>query len=359
MKTPSPISYYSKLTLSLKDIEGGPLVRETIWLTGIKNGKTIKATTSSSGRIQVYLPKGDTYTTNFKHNKNYSTVKSYYLAGTSKINSKFSYLGTVEIERRMRIEAKRIAEEEKRLLAEKKRFTDWCKKLGITEEEGRKLEAEESIKNMANFNDTVVSAVLNRNQWDEKLIVCDLTGSMQPYSAQLSLWYLLNFKQEKNLQFVFFNDGDNTPDSKKVIGNTGGIYYTPSKGVDHLAQFAASVSSKGYEGDCPENNMEALIEGIKLASPYKELVMIADNNAPVKDIELLSQFKEPVHIILCGVNKQVLPHYLQIAWKTGGSVHTMEEDITNIAKLMEGQDLVVNGGTYRIMGGEFVAITKL
>ena len=50
------------------------------------------------------------------------------------------------------------------------------------------------------------------------------------------------------------------------------------------------VQLKGYGGDCPENNMEALIKGVKQATPYKELVMIADNYAPVKDIELLKNF---------------------------------------------------------------------
>jgi hypothetical protein len=40
------------------------------------------------------------------------------------------------------------------------------------------------------FQDTTVSAVLNRNKdWNKMLINCDLTGSMSPYSTQLLVWH--------------------------------------------------------------------------------------------------------------------------------------------------------------------------
>ena len=105
--------------------------------------------------------------------------------------------------------------------------------------------------------------------------------------------------------------------------------------------------------------MEALIKGVKKAQPYKELVMIVDNNAPVKDISLLNQFNKPVHIILCGsYSGEVLVDYLLIAWKTKGSVHTIEEDISKIASMSEGQTIQIGKYTYKILGGEFVRITK-
>ena len=212
---------------------------------------------------------------------------------------------------------------------------------------------------MDEFTDPVILKTLNRNKWDDKLIVCDLTGSMSPYAAQLSIWYQLHYQKEKNLQFVFFNDGDAKADQDKKIGETGGIYYSPSKGIQELSDLMNKVCSAGSGGDCPENNMEALIKGNKMAAPYKELVMIVDNKAPVKDIALLKNFNRPVHIILCGYDQYVKEDYLLIAWKTKGTIHTIEEDITNIASMSEGQEVIVKGHTYRIMGGEFVRIDKL
>lgn len=163
-------------------------------------------------------------------------------------------------------------------------------KLGISLEEGYRRKTAEYIIAERPDDDTIISSVLNRNHWFEKLIVCDLSGSMLKYSAQLSLWYQLNLQKEKNLQFVFFNDGDSLADEQKKIGETGGIYYTPAKGVDSLNYFVSRVASAGSGGDVAENNMEALIRGVKMAGPYKELVMIVDNRSPVKDIILLKNF---------------------------------------------------------------------
>ena len=104
--------------------------------------------------------------------------------------------------------------------------------------------------------------------------------------------------------------------------------------------------------------MEALVKAVKMAAPFRELIMIADNRSPVRDIALLSNFKTPVRIIVCGTsNGPISPDYLKIAWKTKGSVHTMKQDLMNIARLSEGQSITINGTTYRIMGGEFVDVT--
>ena len=120
----------------------------------------------------------------------------------------------------------------------------------------------------------------------------------------------------------------------------------------------ATVQAGGSGGDCAENNMEALIKGTEQASSYKEIIMIADNHAPIKDIALLENFKIPVRIILCGVDNEIEPDYLKLAWKTKGSVHTIEEDILSIGKLLDGQEIKINGQTYRLMKNKFIPIEK-
>ncbi len=361
MEKPVKLEYYSKMDITIEDIENKPLAAEQLSIIGEKSNKNIKGTTDKNGRLQVYLPKGDKYFINFKHHKNFISMEVAYSKGFARAELNFSYLGTKEVEKRKKAEAERIAAEEKRLKEELLAFEKECKKSGITVEEGRRREMAKMVTGGGyGTNDTVVSVVLNRNKvWSDKLIVCDLTGSMSPYAAQLAAWYQLTCLKEKNLQFVFFNDGDRTPDEMKKIGNTGGIYYSTAKGIDSLYKSMANVASRGSGGDCPENNMEALIKGVKIAKPYKELVMIADNNAPVKDISLLKNFHAPVHIILCGVYDFILTDYLAIAWKTKGSIHTMEEDITKLASMLEGQEIKIGNSIYKIMGGEFVKINKI
>lgn len=203
-----------------------------------------------------------------------------------------------------------------------------------------------------------VDAVLNRNNWEEKLIICDLTASMTPYAGQLLSWYSMYNKYEQNLQFVFFNDGNNMPDKQKKIGSTGGVYYFTAQSVRSLVENMSKVTSSGSGGDLAENNIEAMFTGIGAAQPFKELVMIADNNSPVKDMKLLRDFNTPVHVIVSGSTYFIHPHYLQIAWRTKGTIHTQEEDITEIGQMEEGDVIEIGGSTYRLMTGEFIRIKR-
>lgn len=356
MPVPTPKDHFAFVKVSIEDLDGKPLASENVCFSANKRGKKLCATTNKEGQVAVYLPKGDSYALDFKYDKGFRKVTCEYSRGESKTGLEFSYLGTIEIEKRKEEERLRLLAEEKRLKAERDALERYCDKRGLSMEDCMKRRMEESTRQVM---DTVVTAVLNRNPWKERLIVCDLTGSMSPYSQQLSIWYQLRYLKEKDLQFVFFNDGDRTPDADKKIGKTGGIYYSPHVPIDDLRNTMAKVAAAGGGGDGPENNMEALIKGEILATPYKELIMIADNNAPVKDIELLKNFDHPVHIILCGFRTWVHPDYLQIAWETGGSVHTIEEDITEIAGMLEDEEITIGINTYRIMGSRFIKITSL
>ena len=78
-----------------------------------------------------------------------------------------------------------------------------------------------------------------------------------------------------------------------------------------------------------ENDLEAIEKGCEKFSQSKNIVLIADNNAPPRDTTLLDNIKKPVHVILCGVrnNHTIRTAYLNLAYKTKGSIHTMEEDL--------------------------------
>lgn len=359
MATPTNPDYFVSVKVRIVDFGNKPIPDEQIVLKGLKRNKRYIGKTNSSGVISLFVPKGDMYSLSFKYHKDYSSVEYRYTKGTTEVELSISYLGTKEIERRKKEEVLRIAELDRSLKAEREKFELDCKKRKISLEEGYRLEWKR-MREDYKTDDNVIIDVLNRNKWFEKLIMCDLTGSMQPYSVQLSVWYQMNYKKEKNLQFVFFNDGDQKSDDQKIIGESGGIYYSPSKGLDSLGRLMSKITANGDGGDCAENNLEALIKGTKMANPYKEIVMIVDNNSPIKDIKLLDKFNKPVHIILCGVSGgSILPDYLLLAWKTKGTIHTIEEDITSIAKMSEGQEIKIGKITYRIMGGEFVRITDV
>ena len=202
--------------------------------------------------------------------------------------------------------------------------------------------------------DSTVTKVFDRAQWKNMLVVADVTASMYPYTGQLLYWMKLHEDERDIQQFVFFNDGDNLDDDKKKPGTTGGIYSTNSSVFDVVTQTAFKAMSKGSGGAIPENNIEALLVGINSCPDCSSVVMIADNASSVSDMVLLKQISKPVHIILCGVHETINADYLTIAHATGGSVHTMNEDIKNLSSLKEGEKVLLAGREYRMVGGRFV-----
>lgn len=175
--------------------------------------------------------------------------------------------------------------------------------------------------------DSTVIKVFDRMQWNNMLVVADVTASMYAYSGQLLLWLKLHEDERRIKQFVFFNDGDDKEDDNKIMGSTGGIYSTSSSVFDVVEQLVFKTMSNGNGGNIPENNIEALLNGLHACPDCSAVIMIADNASKVSDMALLKQINKPVHIILCGVHDVINADYLNIAKSTGGSLHTAEEDI--------------------------------
>lgn len=209
--------------------------------------------------------------------------------------------------------------------------------------------------------DTTVTAVFKRNQqWKKMLVVADLTGSMAPYTQQLLVWFKLGV-QTKSLNIkhlTFFNDGDATPDRDKKIGATGGIYHADimDNNFKIVENLAFQTMRGGSGGDGPENNLEAMIEGINACKDCEQVVMIADNYATPRDLELLYHIERPVKLILCGTSHGINTKYLDFVRKNKGSLHIIEEDILQLMNLNEGGSIEINGIEYQIKRGYFYRV---
>jgi hypothetical protein len=222
--------------------------------------------------------------------------------------------------------------------------------------ESRTTETESDLNpNIADTANSIVFNVLKRNPtWKNKLIVADLTGSMYPYAQQISTWLKLHFMKDTTSQhFVFFNDGDNKKDENKKIGATGGVYHCKAKSIEELISTMESTIKKGQGGDAPENPVEAILFGLNKSGKVDDVILIADNWAKARDIKLLARIRVPVHVVLCGVfeGMEISEDYLNIAYKTKGSLHTIEQDITDLMKQSSGKKFNINGVDYIIKNG--------
>jgi hypothetical protein len=82
-------------------------------------------------------------------------------------------------------------------------------------------------------------------------------------------------------------------------------------------------------------------------------ILIADNWSNIKDYSLMKFVNKPIKIILCGAFLGVNTQYLDLAKATGGSIHTIEEDLTELSALNEGEILKILGKKYIIEKGKF------
>lgn len=199
-----------------------------------------------------------------------------------------------------------------------------------------------------------VRATFERNpQWQNSLVVIDVTGSMSPYIGKTMAWVKATQDSSQIGAFVFFNDGDNTPDYKKRTGNVGGIYSVSNETFSSVYSEMKSTMRKGGGGDCPENNVEATIKGIDEFPECDEIIMVADNWATPRDMKYASQLNKPVHVIICGGSHGINEAYVQLAYDTKGSVHTIEEDL-NMRDIKPGKQFKVGSSYFTLVKGKIV-----
>ncbi|MFN3403469.1 MAG: hypothetical protein ACK40G_05185 [Cytophagaceae bacterium] len=205
------------------------------------------------------------------------------------------------------------------------------------------------------FHDSAIFKILERNpQWKDMLVVTDWTSSMYEYGSQVLLWHQLQHNNHRVKSMVFFNDGDRK--KIKPVGKTGGIYFADAGEFTKTVKTMKKVMKNGTGGDRSENDLEAILTGMKKIKGYKEVILIADSKSPVRDMSLLNQINVPVRVILCGSREgaPVLHDYLKIAYKTGGSVHTIAEDVYNLHELQEGNRFSLLNVDYIMFQGRII-----
>ena len=198
----------------------------------------------------------------------------------------------------------------------------------------------------------------NKDKWKKMLIVTDCSGSMMPYGTEVFLWHMLKYNKNNVNQFAFFNDGET---GSQAIGKSGGIHMVKIKDHQKIASALNYVNSLGVKNfDNPENDLEAIIYAMDRAYNYDEVVLIADNNSSIRDFKLVKQIKHPIRIVLCGLDMEnnIHPDYLELAFLTKGSIHTVEKDIENFMRDDQGRIIPIFDEKYQIQGDELVNVKE-
>lgn len=189
----------------------------------------------------------------------------------------------------------------------------------------------------------------------ESGLVCDVTGSMARYNAQVVSFLTQQFaRKERVFEYVaFFNDGDDKMDKRKKIGATGGIYTCKASSVELVMGQLEVAMKAGTGGDLPENNIEAVLKLLAEAPQCKRVTMIADNFATPRDMSLIAAVTVPLDIILCG-NGPANEAYLDLVRATKGTLMYGGKIYRNFDAIDEGSTFQVGKHTYYLRKGKFI-----
>ncbi len=201
------------------------------------------------------------------------------------------------------------------------------------------------------INDSLVYNTFDQHKaWTNAMVVMDMTGSMYQYSPQVLLWHIKNSERSGIKFFCYFNDGDKKAEVDKKIGETGGIYFEDANKPEKLAKLLYKVMKAGYGGETlDENDFEAIIAAEKeYAGKFENLILVADNTG-IRDFELIDKIKNPIRVVLVGCEWGINVQYINLAYRTGGSLYTINDDVTDIlTKVNEKGILEVNGNKYKL-----------
>lgn len=328
MQPPRGIDNYTKLDITLIGLESQYLVNEEIVFTGRKRNKSFKAKTNTMGHVRVYLPKGDIYSVNFQYHNDYRLEEIEYSKGTGQVRIEIMYMGTKEYLRRKKEDEKRKIEEKRRAAA-------------ALAGGGREYR-----------EDKVLEVVMDRNEWNNKLLISDVSSEMLGYAMKLADWYNVNRKGGQTTQFVLYYNGQMKSGSK-----SGAAFHLASPEYDTLIGLINYVHGNSALSNA-KYSLEDLIVGNGLEKTYDDVILFVDKDAHLADFETFKQIKVPMHVVLCVDPRRPNPQHLTLAWKTKGSIHTLSGDYPNIGKLVEGDTFQLEGYKYKIMGGEFVQIAN-
>lgn len=202
--------------------------------------------------------------------------------------------------------------------------------------------------------DSMIYKIMDRNRWGRTLLVLDWTGSMYGYGAEALVWQALHEDSSNIGSVAFFNDGNATRNRKKVIGYTGGVYVERTSSLTKVMRTMRKVQKRGNGGDSPENDIEAMVSSLRESNDVEDIILIADNNSCIRDFVLLKHIDRPVHVILCGTKRGINHQYINLAWRTGGSLHTPELDLDSIQQLLRQDSLVIKGVQYTLTSNNVI-----
>ncbi|MFT4665344.1 MAG: hypothetical protein ACI8YQ_004362 [Polaribacter sp.] len=369
------------VNIKISDLKNKPLQKEELFYVSEKTNKVYLAVTNSQGKATLMLPKGDAYRI---HSYAFRDIaRKVYEARPSSRTSRFELntISKVEFIKRENERAlllfRRDSLQRVRRQSDSTRIAEmdgynfylqhyYAKKdvkkieTNILKAVGRDQKAIAANANYFTENKQEIKAMLYRNkdQWKQKRIIANIDCSMYQYIDELLVWNYFEESEKNNNSYWLFNGFKNNDKKSLTDQHRRGIYEVTKNDVEGFCNTIDKIVNFSCSGSRLENVVEALIIGATDKRPEDELLFIADNYSDVSDLHKLSELNTPVRVLLTASSHGINEQYLEIAYQTGGSVHTKDEDISmaQLKALKDGERLKIGRFAYQFLKGRFLKV---
>lgn len=375
-----PTASRALVNMQIRDLNGQPLGGEVICYDAKKSGKVYLAKTNDLGRATLMLPKGETYSIHSYAHRNIAT-KTYRDTPDSRTSRlELKMLSSADVKKRKMERAALLARRDSILhlqriqdsirIAENAYQNFYLQykydnvDFNTIETNIKKLVEKNKAELTSNpdyfvENKKEINAILERNNeaWENKRVIANIDCSMYQYIDELMVWnYSYPQEHSKNKYWLF--NGFNYIDKDEKSVARRGIFHVDQNDVSGFFKTINKIVNFSCRGSRLENVVEALILGAEGKTSDENLLFIADNYSDVSDLEKLNKLTVPVHIVLTHSDIGVNENYLEIAYQTGGSIHTLYEDISSsrLKNLTDGDRLLIGKFQYQFYKGKFLKL---
>jgi len=382
--TPGQMPTTSRVLVNIQmaDLDNRPLSKETLYFARTGNNQIYVAVTNSNGTAQLMLPKGDTYCVHTYAFQDI-TCKTYEKSPHSRTSSfVLNTISTEVFKERERERARLLAIRDS--MRHEQRLRDSVR---IAKMDGHNFylqhhyaqrgfdQIQASVKKVAlndqkaivenpdyfTENRQEIKAMLHRNkdQWPSKRIVANIDCSMYQYLDELMVRNYSDEQEQHQNTYWLFNGFENQSKPSHKGNDRRGIFYVAQNDVEGFCTTVDKILNFSCSSNRLENVVEALILGAQDKAAEEELLFIADNFSDAADLHKLKELHVPVRVLLTASQRGINEHYLEIAYRTGGSIHTLKEDIPSkqLQALKDGEQLHVGRFTYQFFKGRFIKVS--
>jgi hypothetical protein len=325
---------------------------DSITLIGQKTKKQYAQLTGQNGAALFLVPQGEIYDIKLKY---YPSIPSISVTNSVKKDfTTFSYTidhpSTAEIEEMKKEEIVSQAEKDAAIEVFNKRW-----KISPPQFHSKVSNEKDTVLNrmkrypnyFSKFRNSVCEVFSrNINTWKNKGIV--LGNLDDKLIEEVALWHILDLNKGEKKSYLFSTVPLNA--SRIIDGDYKPIQIPSFNHIDSVV-----MRFKSYSTD---NCVQALIRMQDSGDSNAELILVSNYFSKVYGLELVTNIKKPVRIVLGSVNilHGIHPDYLWLAYKTGGSIHTIEDDVWNISSTPQGGIITIGGHSYKLLHNRFFEV---